>query len=120
MNPSERDYILYLEDLVLSMKRVQEYLIGFDFQNFKQDYKTVDAVVRNFEIIGEASKNLPKDFKNKYPEVPWEEMYRLRNRISHEYFGIDYEIIWDIATRHLPENYKDLIRILKQETPNNT
>ncbi|MCY7421650.1 MAG: DUF86 domain-containing protein [Chitinophagaceae bacterium] len=53
--------------------------------------------MRNLEIIGEASKNLPQSLKDKYPQVPWEEMYRLRNRISHEYFGIDYEIIWDIS-----------------------
>ena len=111
----ERDPILYLEDIVLSMKRVQEYITGLDFQKFKWDYKTVDAVVRNFEIIGEATKNLPKDLKEKYPNVPWEEMYRLRNRISHEYFGIDYEIIWDITTKYLPKNQKDLIEILEKE-----
>jgi uncharacterized protein with HEPN domain len=93
LKPHERDPILYLEDIVLSMQRVGEYIAGLDFINFKRDYKTVDAVIRNFEIIGEASRNLPKDFKQKYSEIPWEEMYRLRNRISHEYFGIDYEII---------------------------
>ena len=63
------------------MERIQEYISGLDFAHFKKDYKTVDAVIRNFEIIGEASKNLSNDVKNKYPNVPWEEMYRLRNRI---------------------------------------
>ena len=115
MNLNERSPLLFLEDIVLSMQRVQEYVTGLDFQRFKWDYKTVDAVVRNFEIIGEASKNLPQDLKDKYPEVPWEEMYRMRNRISHEYFGIDYEIIWDIVTKHLPRNRQDLIEILKLE-----
>ena len=115
MKPSERDPILYLEDIILSMQRVQEYITGFDFQHFKWDYKTVDAVVRNFEIIGEASKNLPKLLKDKYIDIPWEAMYRLRNRISHEYFGIDYEILWDIATRQLPANYIDIMEVLKQE-----
>jgi uncharacterized protein with HEPN domain len=115
LKPSERDPILYLEDISLSMERVQEYIAGIDFQHFKWDHKTVDAVVRNFEIIGEATKNLPKDLKDKYPEVPWEEMYRLRNRVSHEYFGIDYEIIWDIATKHLPKNHNDIQKILLNE-----
>lgn len=115
MKPSERDPILYLEDIVLSMQRVKEYIAGIDFQHFKRDYKTVDAVIRNFEIIGEASKNLPKAIKDKYIYVPWEEMYRLRNRISHEYFGIDYEIIWEIATQQLPLNYDEIIEILKLE-----
>ncbi len=115
MKSSERDSILYLEDIILSMQRVQEYVAGLDFQHFKWDYKTVDAVIRNFEIIGEASKNLPKLFKDKYINIPWEAMYRLRNRISHEYFGIDYEIIWDIATRQLPANYNDIKEVLKLE-----
>ncbi|HBB90394.1 MAG TPA: DUF86 domain-containing protein [Bacteroidales bacterium] len=86
------------------MKRIAEYLDGLTFQEFKRDYKTVDAVIRNFEIIGEASKNLPEEFKNKHSEVPWMEMYLLRNKISHEYFGVDYEIIWDIAVNYLPGN----------------
>ena len=113
MKPSDRDPILYLSDIILSMERVKEYISGLDFQHFKWDYKTVDAVIRNFEIIGEATKNLPNDIKDKYPSIPWEEMYRLRNRISHEYFGIDYEIIWDIATRRLPVNYEDVKTVLK-------
>ncbi len=88
MKPSDRDPNLYLSDIILSMNRVKEYIAGLDFQQFKWDYKTVDAVIRNFEIIGEATKNLPNDLKEKYPSIPWEEMYRLRNRISHEYFGL--------------------------------
>ena len=115
MKPNERDPILYLEDIILGMQRVQEYITGLDLQHFKWDYKTVDAVVRNFEIIGEASKNLPKLLMDKYIDIPWEAMYRLRNRISHEYFGIDYEILWDIATRQLPANYIDIMEVLKQE-----
>ncbi len=115
MKPDEREHILYLEDIILSMQRVQEYIAALDFIHFKSDYKTVDAVIRNFEIIGEASKNLPNIIKDKHAHIPWEEMYRLRNRVSHEYFGIDYEIIWNIATEHLPTNYKDIIEILKLE-----
>jgi uncharacterized protein with HEPN domain len=113
LKPSERDPVLYISDIILSMERVQEYITDLDFQKFKWDYKTVDAVIRNFEIIGEATKNLPSELKEKYPNIPWEEMYRLRNRISHEYFGVDYEIIWDIATNHLPTNYKDVIKVLE-------
>lgn len=117
MKPSKRNPILYLEDIAICMKRVQEYTAGLDFDHFQGDYKTVDAVIRNFEVIGEASKNLPKHFKDKYTYIPWEEMYRLRNRISHEYFGIDYKIIWDIATKQLPANYNDIKKILKRERP---
>jgi len=106
---------MYLEDIQTAMSRISEYLEDLTFIGFKKDYKTVDAVIRNFEVIGEASKNLPMAIKEKYPDVPWEEMYLLRNRISHEYFGIDYEIIWDVATNYLPENKHQIDDILACE-----
>lgn len=115
MKKEEREYIHFLEDILLSMQRIQEYIAGLEFQQFKQDYKTVDAVIRNFEIIGEASKNISTEVKLKYSNLPWEEMYRLRNRVSHEYFGVDYEIIWDIATNYLPQNKSEIEEIIRQE-----
>ncbi|NBC82379.1 MAG: DUF86 domain-containing protein [Bacteroidetes bacterium] len=106
---------MFLEDIQIAMRRISEYIEGYDFENFKKDYKTVDAVIRNFEVIGEASKNLNETIKEKYPDIPWTEMYYLRNKVSHEYFGIDYEIIWDIATNYLPENKKQIDQILEIE-----
>lgn len=79
----------------------------------------MDAVIRNFEIIGEAAKKLSPEFKTKYPQIPWSEMYRLRNRVTHEYFGVDYKIIWRIATEYLPENLgiiEEIITIEKEQT----
>jgi uncharacterized protein with HEPN domain len=111
----ERSYRLFLEDIQTAMSRIAEYIDGYDFVRFKRDYKTVDAVIRNFEIIGEASKKLDDKIKERYPEVPWQEMYYLRNRVSHEYFGVDYEIIWDIATNHLPENKNQIDQIIAEE-----
>lgn len=75
---------MYLDDIQLAMSRIAEYIDGLDFGRFKKDYKTVDAVIRNFEIIGEAAKRVDVMIKQKYPEVPWEEMYYLRNRVSHD------------------------------------
>ncbi|MFA5816983.1 MAG: DUF86 domain-containing protein [Bacteroidales bacterium] len=106
---------MFLEDIQLAMNRISEYIEGYTFNDFKRDYKTVDAVIRNFEIIGEASKNLPIEIKKKYDAVPWEEMYLLRNRVSHEYSGVDYEIIWDVAINYLPENKAQIDKILEQE-----
>ncbi len=97
------------------MTRIEEYIYGMNLISFKKDYKTVDAVIRNFEIIGEASKKLPSKIKEKYSVVPWNEMYLLRNKVSHEYFGIDYEIIWDVASNYLPENRKQIESILENE-----
>jgi uncharacterized protein with HEPN domain len=106
---------MYLQDLFHAMTRIAEYIEGYSFAEFKRDYKTVDAVIRNFEIIGEASKKLPLTLKEKYPDVPWAEMYLLRNKVSHEYFGVDYEIIWDVAKNYLPENRSQITKILETE-----
>jgi len=108
-------YLMYLEDMQLAMSRIAEYLQGYDYELFKKDYKTVDAVIRNFEIIREASRSLDDSIKKKYPDVPWKEMYYLRNRVTHEYFGIDYEIIWDVAVNYLPVNKLQIDSILAKE-----
>ena len=115
MTPINRDYNLYLEDMLTSMLRIEEYIGEMEFKEFKMNYMVVDAVVRNFEIIGEAAKNIPDQIKEKYPEIPWKKMYGLRNLISHEYFGVDYEMIWQIITEDLPQNMKDMSKILKAE-----
>lgn len=106
MKPSERDQALYLKDIILSIQRILEYVGEMNFEQFQKNYMVVDAIIRNFQIIGEASKNLSGAIKDKYPNIPWKEMYRLRNRVSHEYFGLNYPTIWDIVTKHLPQNYK--------------
>ncbi len=103
---------MYLEDILLSINRIAEYTENYTFLDFKRDYKTVDAVIRNFEVIGEASNNVPEEIKEQHPEVPWAEMYLLRNKVTHEYFGVDYEIIWDIAKNYLPENKSQIECIL--------
>lgn len=90
--------------MLSSIDRILEYTEHHDYATFKEDYKTVDAVIRNFEIIGEAAKHVPDEVRIQNPEVPWEEMYLMRNKVSHEYFGIDYAIIWDVIDNHLPHN----------------
>ena len=115
MSPVKREFILYLEDMLQSMNRIEEYLGELDFRKFKMNYLVVDAIIRNFEIIGEASKNIPSDIHEKYPEIPWRKMYGLRNLIAHEYFGIDYEMIWEIAKNNLPKNRDDLAIIIEKE-----
>ena len=115
MKKENRPYMMYLEDIQVAMIRIAEYIDGFTFIEFKRDYKTVDAVIRNFEVIGEASKNLPIEIKEKYSEIPWSEMYLLRNKVSHEYFGVDYEIIWDVAYNYLPDNKLQIYKILDKE-----
>jgi uncharacterized protein with HEPN domain len=115
LKKEERTFRIYLDDMILAMNRIAEYIENLDLESFINDYKTVDAVIRNFEIIGEASKNIPDSLKDKYKDVPWKEMYYLRNKVSHEYFGIDYEVIYDIAKNHLPKNLFQIQQIVVSE-----
>jgi uncharacterized protein with HEPN domain len=80
------------------------------FEDFTADQKTVDAVARNFEIIGEAASRLPEEFKSKHPEINWIRITGLRNRIIHEYFGVDYSLVWKIKLDYIPQ----LISALEQ------
>ena len=115
MKKSERTFRHFLEDIVESITKILSYTESHNFEVFKNDEKTVDAVIRNLEIIGEASNKIPKRIKEKYPNVPWDEMYRMRNKAIHEYFGVDHEIIWDIIVNYLPENLNQVRKILAIE-----
>lgn len=99
---SKRDYKLYLEDILESIEKIKEYTNGLSYKEFSKDEKTIDAVVRNFEIIGEAARQLPESVKNKYSIVEWKALIDFRNVIIHEYFGLSLKIMWDIIENELP------------------
>ena len=100
---SKRDLILLLEDMLESAFKIKKYTNNLDYSSFISDDKTVDAVVRNFEIIGEAANRIDPDFKILNPDVEWNRLRGFRNRIVHDYFGIDYEIVWTIIENDLDE-----------------
>ncbi|MHB1277749.1 MAG: HepT-like ribonuclease domain-containing protein [Bacteroidia bacterium] len=100
---SKRDTLLLLEDMLQSAKKIKQYTLGHDFDDFVSDDKTMDAVVRNFEVIGEAANRIDPDFRDQNPEIEWKRIRGFRNRIVHEYFGIDYEIVWEIIDTYLNE-----------------
>lgn len=100
---SKRSPELLIDDILESGRKILEYTSGFTLEQFKSDSKTVDAVIRNFEIIGEAANRLPEDFKDKHNEIDWHKVRGFRNRIVHDYFGIDYSIVWVIRETFLPD-----------------
>jgi len=100
---SKRDTILLLEDMLQSAKRIKRYTENLDLNSFMLDDKTIDAVVRNFEVIGEAANRIDPDFRDRNPEIEWKRIRGFRNRIVHDYFGIDYEIVWSIIESYLDE-----------------
>ena len=110
-----RTHRMYLEDILEAMEKIQEYVEGLDYEGFIGDDKTVDAVVRNLEVIGEASRNLPEEIKNPQPQVPWKNMIGLRNIAIHAYFGVDLKIIWEIIKKNIPETKPKIKAILNQE-----
>ena len=98
-----RDPELLVEDILAAIRKVERYTTGMDWEGFRQDEKTTDAVVRNLEVVGEAVRRLPEDFIAQYPNVPWRQAAGLRNRIVHDYFGLDLEIIWEVIQHDLPK-----------------
>ncbi|MGI9067217.1 MAG: HepT-like ribonuclease domain-containing protein [Pyrinomonadaceae bacterium] len=108
---SKRDPQILVADILLAIEKIGRYTVGIDHEMFLKDEKTIDAVVRNIGVIGEAVKQLPDDFKNANPGIPWSQMGGLRNRIVHDYFGLDLEIIWQVIRHDLPQ-LEALIRAL--------
>jgi len=88
--------------MLSAIRQIESYIAGQDHDSFLHDRKTIDAVVRNLEVLGEASRQLPQEFVTQQPHVPWRLLAGLRNRIVHDYFGLDLEIIWQIISQDLP------------------
>ena len=108
---SKRSSVILLEDIGLALAKIARYVAGMDRQAFMASEITIDAVVRNLEVIGEAVKQLPDEFKAQHSSLPWAQMAGLRNRIVHDYAGLDLEIIWEIVLRSLPELREQLVAI---------
>lgn len=105
----------FLGDIQEALEMIRLYTKGFTYRKFFDDRKTQDAVVRNFEVIGEAAKNVSEDLKTKYPEVEWKNIAGLRDKLIHFYFGIDYKIVWNITKKELPRLRKQINEILKRQ-----
>ena len=113
-----RNYLLYLEDILESTDKIQNYAGDLSYEDILQDKMRIDAIVRNFEIIGEASGKIPQEVRDKFPSVEWRKISNFRNVLAHEYFGIKYKIMWDIIKNKLPQLEKQIKAIVEQEKSN--
>jgi uncharacterized protein with HEPN domain len=104
-----------LEDILEAAGKVRRYVAGISREDFGTDSKTLDAVIRNLEIIGEAVKNVPEAIRSTYPRVEWRKFAGLRDILIHAYFGVDVDIIWDIIQNKLPVLESQVARILSTD-----
>ena len=115
---SSRDWLFRIQDILKAIDKIESYVENMTLNQFKKNELVIDAVIRNFEIIGEASKSIPLSIRNSYPDIPWDQMNGMRNLLIHEYFGVDIKTVWHTAKLHLPTLKKQLEPILrKSQTP---
>ena len=110
----KRNISLFIRDILDCMSKIEEFIGDMSFDDFVKDDRTSSAVIRKLEIIGEAVKNIPEENIKKYPQVPWSDMARMRDKIIHFYHGVDYEIIWDVIKDRLPE-IKSIIEMMLRD-----
>jgi uncharacterized protein with HEPN domain len=110
----KRDYNFYIKDILQSIRQIESFVEGIQYEEFRKDDKTASAVIRKLEIIGEAAKQVPTRIRQKHPELPWTEMARMRDKLIHGYFGVDYEIVWKVVKERLPEVKTNLEKISEQ------
>lgn len=93
---------LYIKDILESMGLIEKFVEGMELEDFKKDIKTSDAVIKRFENIGEATKNIPEKIKAGYPDIPWKEMAGMRDKLVHFYFGVKHELVWTTVKNRIP------------------
>lgn len=110
-----RENQLYLKDIAGAIHAIKSFVADMSFEEFIKDDKTVSAVIRKLEIIGEASKAVPQDIRDRYPQIPWKEMARMRDKLIHFYFGVDHALLWRAIKYRIPEIYPLIMRILSED-----
>lgn len=108
---SERDPALLVEDIREAIAKITRYCEGLTRDAFLADEKTCDAVIRNLEIVGEATRQMPQAVRDQHPEIPWHQMAGMRNRMVHDYAGVDLDIVWTVVTTSLPELAEQLRKL---------
>lgn len=107
-----KDDAVFLKHILDSINQIEEYVDGMGFEDFVTSKLVQDGVVRQLEIIGEATKHLSPELREKYPKTPWEDIAGMRDKLTHHYFGVDLEVVWDTVEKDLPDLKKKVKKIL--------
>jgi uncharacterized protein with HEPN domain len=110
-----RDFRDYLQDILVAVNDIDSFVGNMTYEQFIRDRKTLNAVVRSIEVIGEASKNIPESIRAKYKELPWKQMAGMRDKLIHGYFGIDTETIYKAAKTNIPQLKEPIQKMLKEQ-----
>ena len=110
-----RNYIMFIKDILTSIEKIEKYTSDISLTEFSQNDLLIDAVVRNFEVMGEAVKKIPKEIKENYPDIEWREAAGFRDILIHDYFGIDVESIYETLQNNIPEFKKKIKKVLDKE-----
>ena len=108
-----RDFLDYFEDIGNSIQEIDDFTAKMSYPAFIEDKKTVNAVIRSLEVIGEAAKRIPDEIRTKYPDIPWKRMAGMRDKLIHEYSGVDLEIVWTVIKEELPQLKPLIKKIIK-------
>lgn len=111
----KKEPLIFIEHILGSIAIIESYAKNLTKEKLTKNIKVQDAIIRRIEIIGEAAKNLPTDFRNRYQAIKWSDIIRTRDKITHHYFGVDLDIVWDIVKKDLPGLKKKIKAIVGQE-----
>ncbi len=114
----KRIFLDYLQDMLNSIQEIESFINGRNYEEFNENKMLKNAVIRSLEVLGEASKNIPEELKMKYSEIPWKRISGMRDKLIHNYFGVDYRMVWEVSKSKIPEIKPLVENLMKKESEN--